>query len=176
MMMMTIIGRHCIGRMNENGQRLLELCCHRRLCVTNTYFKCKEPYKVSWRHPRSKHWHQLDLVITRRANLKSVPHTRSFHSADCDTDHTLVASKVRLTPKIHCTKTNGAPRINTCCAKDPAKALLFCNTFRERMDASTTTDCDVDSRWCTLCDAIHSLAITSFGKKERHNADWFEAH
>ncbi|XP_072181238.1 uncharacterized protein [Diadema setosum] len=28
------------GKMNDNGQRLLELCCHRGvLCVTNTYFK-----------------------------------------------------------------------------------------------------------------------------------------
>ena len=43
---------HCgVGKLNENGQRLLELCCHRSLCITNSYFKCKELHKVFWRHP-----------------------------------------------------------------------------------------------------------------------------
>lgn len=58
--------------------------------------------KVSWMHPRSKHWHQLDLALTRRRDLRETLHTRTFHSADCDTDHSLVAAKVRLVPgRIH---------------------------------------------------------------------------
>ena len=40
-----------IGNMNENGQRLLELCCHDSLSITNTFFKTKHQHKVSWRHP-----------------------------------------------------------------------------------------------------------------------------
>lgn len=84
------------GKMNENRQRLLECCCYKGLCVTDTYFQCKEHHKVSWRHPRCHHWHQLDLIIT---DLGSVLFTRSYHSADCDTDNSLMASKVRFMPK-----------------------------------------------------------------------------
>lgn len=51
--------------------------------------------------------------------LSSVLHTRSYYSADCDTDH----SKVRLKPrKIHHAKTKGRPCINTCGTSDPVKA------------------------------------------------------
>ena len=50
--------------MNENGQRLLELCTFHDLCITNS-FHTKPQHKVSWRHPRSKHWHQLDLILVR---------------------------------------------------------------------------------------------------------------
>lgn len=53
----TCLGHFGVGKLNENGQRLLELCCHHGLCITNSYFKCKELHKVSWRHPRSRHWH-----------------------------------------------------------------------------------------------------------------------
>ncbi|XP_033111734.1 uncharacterized protein LOC117112703 [Anneissia japonica] len=87
------LGYHGVGRINENGPRLLELCAQRELCITNTYFQGKHRHKVSWRHLRSGHWHQLDLIITRRRDLPSVLHTRTYHSADCDTDHSLVISK-----------------------------------------------------------------------------------
>ena len=55
----TCLGQFGTGKMNENGQRLLELCCHHGLCVSNTFFNTKPQHRVSWRHPRSKHWHQL---------------------------------------------------------------------------------------------------------------------
>ena len=41
----TCLGNFGVGRMNENKQRLLELCCHHSLCITNSYFKCKELHK-----------------------------------------------------------------------------------------------------------------------------------
>ncbi|XP_068680344.1 craniofacial development protein 2-like [Montipora foliosa] len=101
----NVVGHHGTGKMNDNGQRLLELCCYHNLCITNTFFQNKACHKVSWRHPRSKHWHQLDLVVTRRDSINSVCKTRAYHSADCDTDHSLIASKVKLKPKkLHHTK------------------------------------------------------------------------
>ena len=106
----SCIGHFGVGKMNENGQRLLELCTYHGLCITNSFFKTKFQHKVSWRHPRSKHWHQLDLILVRRTAIKTVLHTRSFHSADCDTDHSLVCCKIRLTPKrFHCSKKQGNP-------------------------------------------------------------------
>ena len=74
------LGPHGVGTINDNGQRLLEFCSVHCLCVTNTYFSGKDSHKVSWCHPRSKRWHQLDLCITRRSDLKFVLHTRSYHS------------------------------------------------------------------------------------------------
>ena len=47
-------------------------------------------------------------------SLNSVLFTRTYHSADCDTDHSMVASEVRLQPKqIHRSKTKGRLRLNT---------------------------------------------------------------
>ena len=110
----SCLGPFGIGLINDNGQRLLELCTLHSLCVTNTFFQTRPQHKVSWCHPRSKRWHQLDLVLTRRCHLQNVLITRSYHSADCDTDHSLVISKLRLCPKkLHQSKPPGKPRINT---------------------------------------------------------------
>ncbi|PIK43974.1 complement component 3-2 [Apostichopus japonicus] len=122
----TCVGHHGVGKINENGQRLLELCCNRNLCITNTYFQHKEKHKVSWMHPRSHQWHQLDLIITKRSRIGDVHTTRSYHSADCDTDHALVISKVVLQPKrIHHAKPRGLPKINTACTADTVKTHKF---------------------------------------------------
>ena len=104
----SCIGQFGVGKMNENGQRLLELCTYHDLCIAN--FRTKPQHKVSWRHPRSKHWHQLDLIILRRASLKNVLHTRSYHSADCNTDHSLVCLQDQAaTKKVLSHKETGEP-------------------------------------------------------------------
>ena len=163
--------------MNDNGQRLLELCCYHGLCVTNTFFPCKEIHQVSWRHPRSRHWHQPDLVLTKRRDFASVLLTRTYHSSDCDTDHSLVASKVRIAPrKLHHSKKKGRPRVNTCCTSNPAKTQHFLNCLDETLARETSEDDATESKWAHLRNAVYSAAVTAYGKKARKNADWFEAY
>ena len=80
--------------------------------------------------------------------------------------------------RIHHAKTKGRPRINTCGTSDPDKVKRFANTFNERIAAHATSSDpdDAVAFWDTLRDAIYDSAMSTFGKKERKNADWFEAH
>ena len=69
--------------------------------------------------------------------MSSVLHTRSYHSCDYDTDHSLVASKVKLKPwRIHHAKTEGRPHINNCGTEDPAKAQAFDDNIPEKLNAT----------------------------------------
>ena len=133
------IGRFGVGRLNDNGQRLLELCSLHEMCISNTFFATKPCHRVSWRHPRSRHWHQLDLIITRRHSLNSVLITRTYHSADCDTNHSMVASKVRLQPKqIHRSKTKGRPRLNTTNTSNSELCNRFTSLITEALNNGPT--------------------------------------
>ena len=169
----TCLGRFGIGKMNQNGQRLLELCTLHNLCIANTYFQTKHHHKVSWRHPRSKLWHQLDLIITRRTNIKDVLYARSFHSADCDTDHSLVGCKVRmLLKKKHRAKPPGNPRIDTSRTQNLETVALFNknlkNVLPEKLEGNA------QQKWTVLGKVIHSQAIETFGRKKRKTQDWYE--
>ena len=171
----SCLGPHGTGWINENGQRLLELCCHHGLCVTNTYIQSKKLHKVSWRHPRSGHWHQLDLAITRCKELGCVLHTRSYHSAVCDTDHSLVASKVRFAEqKLHHSKSKCRPRINTCNTTNSERTQEFISCLETSL-ADCAQEEFIESKWHKICDAIYNCASSAYGKKEHKNADWFES-
>ena len=171
----SCLGHFGVGKMNENGQRLLEMCTYHDLCITNPYFKTKPQHKVSWRHPRSKHWHQLDLILVRRTAIKYVLHTRSYHSADCDTDHSLVCCKMRIQPKrFHRTKIQGNPRIDVSKMSRPDLVEQFAEAFEQELGALQPGD-SATERWEALRDTMHRTALATFGKKTSKSHDWFEA-
>jgi len=73
----TVIGRHGVVKATTS-LRLLEVCSEFSLCITNTMFQLQNKFKISWMHPRSKHWHLIDFVIVRRSDLRDVKITRTM--------------------------------------------------------------------------------------------------
>ena len=171
----SCLGKFGVGKMNENGQRLLELCTFHNLCISNSYFQTKPQHKVSWRHPRSKHWHQLDLIVVRRSAIRNVLHTRAYHSADCDTDHSLVCCKVRLQPRrFHRSRKQGKSRIDIGKMSQPDLTQKFAEAFEQELCAAQTGDSALE-KWESLRDIMHRTALDTFGKRTSKTNDWFEA-
>lgn len=171
----SCLGKFGVGKMNENGQRLLELCAFYNLCIANSYFQIKPQHKVSWQHPRSKHWHQLDLILVRRSAINCVLHVRSYHSADCDTDHSLVCCKIRLNPKrFHRSRKQGNPRIDVSKMSQPDLTQKFAEALEKKLDATQTGDSAME-KWETLRNIMHCTALATFGKRTTKTHDWFEA-
>ena len=65
----SCLGHHGTDKYNGNGQRLLQLCQEFGLMITNTYFRQKDKFKTTWKHPRSGNWQILDYVIVRRRDI-----------------------------------------------------------------------------------------------------------
>ena len=164
------LGHFGVGKCNDNGQRLLELCSYNELCITNTFFSTKPHHRVSWRHPRSKQWHQLDLILARPATNVLV--TRSYHSADCHTNHFIVCSTLR---KFHYAKQEKKPKIDVNKTQHPDQITnfeaLFSSTFIGDYEASST------EQWDNLKTTMYSTALQAFGRKKGvQQNDWYGAN
>ena len=126
------VGQFGVGKMYDNVQLLLELCTYHELCIANSYFRTKPKHKVSCTHMRSKHRHELDIILIRRAALRNVLHIRSYHSADCNTDHSLVCCKTRLQLKrFHRTNKKGTPVLMSAGCHNQASCHNLRRLFRE---------------------------------------------
>ena len=156
------LGHFGVGKYNDNGQRLLELCSDHELCITNTFFGVKPHHRVSWRHPRSKHWHQLDLILTGRTHLKNFLVTRTYHSAD----HSLVYCRLTFqTKKFHHTKQEGKSGIDVSKTKHFDRSAEFTVFFLSSTE-----------QWESVKNATRSAVLSAFGKKKgtRQN-DWYDS-
>jgi hypothetical protein len=168
------MGKFGVGHMNENGQRLLELCCRNGLCITNTIFPGKPHRKMSWCHPRSKKWHQLDFIIVRQKHRGEVHNTRTYHSADCDTDHSLVLSTMLLKPRPHHSQVKQSRKIDVTKAGLPDLKDQYCKKLNEKLDL-LQDDPNPDVCWTNLRSAVHEAALETFGHRKRRNPDWYIA-
>lgn len=168
----NVMGQHGIGKMNENGQRLLELCAAHSLCLTSTFFGGSMCSKTTWMHPRSRRWHQLDHIIVRRRQLCDVKNCRSLHSADCNTDHALVRCKLKISPKrFHRAKPKPVQSVNTSATKDPSCV----SKFRELLAGhfTSTVPRNPEAAWSRFRSAVSDSALSAFGIRSRRQPDWF---
>ena len=89
-----VLGKFGNGKENDNGLRLLMKCTEHGLAITNTFFLMPLKWYGSWRHPRSKHVHLLDYILTKRSDIADFLSTRVVRGAECGTDHFMVRSVV----------------------------------------------------------------------------------
>ena len=90
------IEKQWVGKSNSNGLLLHSLCASHDLAITNTMFRLPTRNKTTWIHPRSRHWHLIDYVITRAKDRWNVRVTKAMCGADCCTDHCLIISKLNF--------------------------------------------------------------------------------
>ena len=87
-----VIGTEGVGKSNSNCLLLLRKYAEHELLITNTVFRLPTHNKISWMHPRSKHWHLIDYIIVPRKDKQDVSVTKTMCGADFWTDHRFVIS------------------------------------------------------------------------------------
>jgi hypothetical protein len=91
----TILNESSHEICNDNGVKVVNFATSKNLVVGSAMFHHCNIHKYTWTSPEGKTRNQIDHVLIDRRRHSSILDVRSFRGADCDTDRSLVAAKVR---------------------------------------------------------------------------------
>ena len=91
-----VMGKHGIGTINDNGERLADFCEENNMLIGGTLFQHKHIHKTTWTSPDGTTKNQIDHVIINRRWRSSLQDVRAYRGADVASDHTLVLAVVSL--------------------------------------------------------------------------------
>jgi endonuclease/exonuclease/phosphatase family metal-dependent hydrolase len=80
---------------NDNGVRVVNCDASKHLIVKSTMFPHRNIHKFTWTYPDGKTNNQIDHILLDGDRHSSVCDVPLIRGADCNTDHYLVAAKVR---------------------------------------------------------------------------------
>ena len=172
-----VIGRNGVGEMNSNGLLLLQLCIDYQLCITNTFLRLPTKYKTSWQHPRLRHWHLIDYIITRRRDQCDTLVTRAMRGACCWNDHNLIRSKLRLSlaPWRKVKNSSSMRRLAVGKLRDPIIAKRFTSNITSALSSMVeTSDQTITEDWENLKDTLYNITKDTVGHITRKHQDWFD--
>ena len=94
-----IMGKHGLGDINDNGERLCDFCSMNGLVITGPCFPHRTTHKATWVSPNGRTQNQIDHMMIRKEWRRSVEDTRVYRGADAASDHYLQVMKIKL--KLH---------------------------------------------------------------------------
>jgi len=92
-----IIGHHSLhDTTSDNGHRLLDFVEGRNLVVASTRFPHLNIHKGTWTSSGQTYVNQIDHIAIDARHASDILDVRTFRGANIDSDHFLVAAKVRM--------------------------------------------------------------------------------
>ena len=149
------MGRHGLGKKNNEGQAVVDFAKRRELAITNTYFVKKPAHRVTYSSGgRSS---QVDYIMVRRQRIKEVVDTKVVVGESVAKQHRIVVSTI-----IIWTKWRKAPklvkRIKWWKLKDSKVNSKF------KMDVIKSGILSGQEDWQTIAEMIRSIARKKLGE------------
>ncbi|XP_039452865.2 uncharacterized protein LOC120431811 [Culex pipiens pallens] len=146
------------------------------MAICSTFFARMNIRKHTWRHPNGESCTQIDHVLVDGRHFSDVMDVRSYRGPNIDSDHFLVACKIRarlsnvLTPR-----TARIARLNVQRLASSDVAAEYSRKLDERINEDAPTG-NLDEQWGALQSIVNTTATEVIGTtRGRKPKGWFDA-
>ena len=171
------LGRYCVGRRNENGERLLDFLVSNSLFAANTAFRHSSRHittRTGWvKDKKTKksvpYYSQIDYILCRSRSTVFLTDARSFGGAKLHSDHKIVKATIdlRQQTKLYRNKPSATKRYNTTslvCNKE--LQVKYQQTVTQQIN-SLPTPSDTETGFKQLFETVKSAASDTVGVKKK---------
>ncbi|XP_046686856.1 craniofacial development protein 2-like [Homalodisca vitripennis] len=182
----SVMGKHGMGTMNDNGERLADLCLNQSLVIGGSVFPHKDCHKVTWLSPDRKTENQIDHICIDKSWRKSLLDVRNKRGADAGTDHHLIIGVTQLKISSTAVKLQCAQRKwDLVKLKDESKKVQFSMQLKNRFQALRVDDIDdealherenpsekIEKKWKNFKEIFQDTAEEVLGYRNKNRPDW----
>ena len=166
-------------RCNDNGSRLASFAISKNLIIASTIFRHKDIHKGTWKSPDGRTTNQIDHSLVDKRHIRSVQDCRVFRGADCDSDHFLVALRVRMRINIeqrHGRAQGGQVRYDSERFGNQQTCEVFGGEVSARIpDLPSIARMDIGEAWGQIREAVRESADEVIGLRRRpRGKPWFD--
>ncbi|GFS14130.1 craniofacial development protein 2-like [Elysia marginata] len=129
------MGIHGCGSINNNSERLVELCASNDLVIGGTLFEHPAIHKLTWYSPNGRDKNQIDHIAINNIWRRSLLDVRVKRGADVGSDHLLVIASIRLKLRRTDRRDMHKKRLDVNKLKDPDVRKLFTIQLKNRFQA-----------------------------------------
>ena len=165
-----LMGKHSLGRRNDNGERLCEMSDMNELVITGTLFPHRKIHKATWTSPDGTTRNQIDHILISRRFKNSVKDTRVFRSADIGSDHQL---RLRSQPK-----DKDRVKYDTAKLKNEDTRKVFDIALKNRYqvleeeETGSVENEDIERQFNVMEKAYTEAADTVLGRPQKKKKPW----
>ncbi|XP_073668552.1 uncharacterized protein [Paramisgurnus dabryanus] len=172
------MGTQGLGEMNENGERLADLCALEGLVIGGSLFMHKNIHKATWISPDMSTANQIDHICICKKFRRSLQDVRVKRGADVASDHHLLTAKIKL--KLKKNWTNGGnkrQRFNTNLLENESKLKEFqitiSNKFQVLQDLGE--EATIDQNWKDIKEIFTTTCEEVLGPWQQTHKEWISA-
>ena len=170
------VGPHTTGgELNENGQRLVDLCLNNNLILAKSFFRHKDIYKKTWVSPDGRTKNEIDFICINKRWRSTVTNARVYRGAEIHSDHYLVKAiiKVKLETRTKKPENTRPPKIDFQKMKNQAVKQRYQIELKNRFEALKEHEEGVEQCWKRFKDTVNGVAKEVIGiKRGTKKEEW----
>ena len=169
-----IMGKHGLGTMNNNGERLANMCAFNRLVIGGSIFPHKRIHKATWISPDGCTENQIDHFCIAHKFRRSLEDVRVLRGADIGSDHHLLLAKIKIRLKYYGAKSSEKrPKYQVNLLGTQGKQDEFKLELKNRFQLlEELVEEDVEAHWTKIKEAFTSTCQVVLGEKRVKHKPW----
>ena len=167
----TILGKHGLGEINDNGVRLIDFCATHELIVGATWFPHKQIHKYTWNSPDGVTRNEIDHILIERRRRRCLEDVRTFRGADCYSDHQLAVAKFKLKLKTVTKPQRPVKTFNLRKLQDPNVLQKYTTALSNKFSL-LRDEVSLDSQWEKIAETVKEVAQEVVGYNRKKKEQW----